>query len=54
MGVVLFTRRRDLRGLKEPNLSGQTLLLLKVKYLGLILDEGLTWKTQLTNVTNKA
>jgi hypothetical protein len=26
----------------------------EVKYLGLILDKGLTWKAQLRNVMNKA
>jgi hypothetical protein len=28
MVIVPFTRKRDLRGLKEPNLSGQTLQLI--------------------------
>jgi len=53
--IVPFTRERDLRGLKEPTLSGHTLqLTTEVKYLGIILDKGLTWKTQLKNMTNKA
>jgi hypothetical protein len=43
MVIVPFTRKRDLRGLKEPTLSRHTLqLTTKVKYLGLILDKGLT------------
>jgi hypothetical protein len=55
MVVVPFTRKRDLRGLKERTLSGHKLqLATEVKYLGLTLDKGLTWKTQLGNVINKA
>jgi hypothetical protein len=55
MVIVPFTRQTDLRGLKEPTLSGHTLqLTTEVKYLGLILDKGLTWKAQLKNVMNKA
>jgi hypothetical protein len=55
MVTELFTRKRDLRGLQEPNLLAQTLQpTAKVKYLGLILDKGLTWKAQLDNMTNKA
>jgi hypothetical protein len=43
MVIVPFTWRRDLRGLKEPTLSGHTLqLITEVKYLALILDKGLT------------
>jgi hypothetical protein len=46
--VVPFTRKRDLRGLKEQTLSGHKLqLATEVKYLGLTLYKGLTWKTQL-------
>jgi hypothetical protein len=53
--IVTFTQKRDLRDLKKPTLSGHTLqLTTKVKYLGLILDKGLTWKAQLKNVMNKA
>jgi hypothetical protein len=48
---VPFTQKRDLRGLKEPNLSGHTLqLTTEVRYLGLILDKGLMGKAQLNNV----
>jgi hypothetical protein len=53
--VVPFTKKRDLRGLKEPTLSGHKLqLATEVKYLGLTLDKESTWKTQLGNVINKA
>jgi hypothetical protein len=46
---------RDLRGLKEPTLSGHKLhLATEVKYLELTLDKGLTWKAQLGNLINKA
>jgi hypothetical protein len=55
MLIVPFTRKRDLRGLKESTLSGHTLQLTTVvKYLGLILDKGLIWKEQLKNVMKKA
>jgi len=55
MVIVPFTRKRDLRGLKEPTVSGHALQLpAEVKYLGPILDKGLTWKAQLENVINKA
>jgi hypothetical protein len=55
MVVVPVTRNRDLRRLKEPTLSGHKLqLATEVKYHGLTLDKGLTWKTQLGNVINKA
>jgi hypothetical protein len=55
MVVVLFTRKRDLRGLKEPTFSGQTFkLTTEVKYLGLILDKELPRKVQLKNVMNMA
>jgi hypothetical protein len=50
-----FTRKRDLRGLKEPTLSGHKLQLYsEVRYLRLVLDKGLTWKAQLENAMNKA
>jgi hypothetical protein len=40
-----FTQNRDSRSLKEPTLSRHTLqLTTEVKYLGLFLDKGLTWK----------
>jgi hypothetical protein len=55
MVIVPFTQKRDLRSLKEPTLSGHTLqLTTEVKYLGLILNKGLTRKAQLQNVMNMA
>lgn len=54
MLIVSLTRKRDLRGLKEPTLSGHTQqLTTKVIYLGLILDERLTWKAELKDEMNK-
>jgi Reverse transcriptase (RNA-dependent DNA polymerase). len=41
--IVTFTRKRDLRSLEQPTLFGRTLqLTTEFKYLGLILDKGLT------------
>jgi hypothetical protein len=55
MMIVPFTRKRYLRGLKEPTLLGHTMqLTTEVKYLGITLYKGLTWKTQPKNMTNKA
>jgi hypothetical protein len=55
MVIVPLTRKRDLRCLKEPTFSRQKLqLTAEVKYFGLTLDKGLTRKTQLENVTDKA
>lgn len=55
MIILPFTQKKNLRGLKEPTLSGHTWQLTnEVKQLGLILDKGLTWKAQLKNVVNKA
>lgn len=46
---------RDLRGLKEPTLSGYTLqMTTQIKYLGLILEKELIWKGTVENVINKA
>jgi hypothetical protein len=52
--TVPFTRKRDLRGIKEPTLSRHKLhVATEVKYLGVTLDKKLTWKTQLGNVIKK-
>jgi len=52
---VPFTSKRDLMDLKKQTLSGHMLqLTIEVKYLGLILHRGLTWKAQQKNVMNKA
>ena len=54
MVIVPFNQKRDLSSLKGTTHSGYTLqLTTDVKYLGLILDKGLTWKAQLKNVMNK-
>jgi len=46
--TVPFRRKRDLRGLKKPTLSGHKLqLITDVKYRGLNLDKGLTQMEQL-------
>jgi hypothetical protein len=51
--IVPFSQKRHLRGLNEPTLSGLTLLLTaKVRYLGLLLDKGLTCKAQMKKVMN--
>jgi hypothetical protein len=53
--VIPFTRRRNINGLKEPILFGEKIQLSsEVKYLGITLDKGLTWKKQLDKVINKA
>jgi hypothetical protein len=55
MMILPFTQKGDLRGLKKPTPSRHSLqLTTEVRYLGLILDKGLTWKAQLRNVMNKA
>jgi hypothetical protein len=55
MMIEPLTWKRDFRGLKEPTSCGHTLQLTsEVKYLGLFLDKGLTWKAQLTNVMKEA
>jgi hypothetical protein len=53
--TIPFTKKRNIRGLKGPILFNNTIQLSsEVKYLGLILDKGLTWKKQLDSVINKA
>jgi hypothetical protein len=43
--VIPFTRRRNIKGLKEPVLFGKKIQLSsEFKYLGITLDKGLTWK----------
>lgn len=52
--IIRFTRKRGIRVVKELALSGHTLqLTTEVRYLGLILNRGLTRKTKLKNVMNK-
>jgi hypothetical protein len=53
--IISFTRKGNIKGLKKPTLFNKTLQLpSEVKYLGLMLGKGLTWKRQLDRVTNKA
>jgi hypothetical protein len=54
MVTISFTKKRDLRGLKKPALSGHKQLTTEVKYPGLISNKRLTWKTLLENIMNKA
>jgi hypothetical protein len=43
--IIPFTRKRNTKGLKTPILFNKTIQLSsEVKYLGLTLDKGLTWK----------
>jgi hypothetical protein len=53
--AIPFTSRRNLKGLKEPVLFVEKIQLSnEVKYLGITLDKGLTWKKQLDKVIDKA
>lgn len=53
--IVPFTRRRKLDGLEPPTLFGTTIPFSKeVKYLGVILDQKLTWNSHLNYITQKA
>jgi hypothetical protein len=55
MVILPPTQKRYLRRLKEPTLSGYTMQpTTKVKYLGLALGKGMTWKTQMKNAMTKA
>jgi hypothetical protein len=50
-----FTRKRNIKGLKETILFGKRIQLSsEVKYLGITLDKGPTWKKQLDKVIDKA
>jgi hypothetical protein len=53
--IVLFTRKRAIKSLREPTLFNKTIQFSDgVKYLDLVLDKELTWKGQLDKVINKA
>jgi hypothetical protein len=53
--IIPFTRKREIKGLKEPILFNKTIQLSnEVKYLGITLDKGMTWKKQLDKAINKA
>jgi len=54
-GLVLFTTRRKVSVFGMPVLFGKRLVLAdKVKYLGVILDKGLTWKEHRAERVSKA
>jgi hypothetical protein len=53
--IINFTRKRNIKGLKKPILFSKTIQISgEVKYLGITLDEGLTWEEQLNKVISKA
>nr|XP_022902690.1 uncharacterized protein LOC111415306 [Onthophagus taurus] len=53
--MVLFTRKRNIGNPRLPTLAKIPLKLsTEVKYLGLIIDSKLTWKSHLDNRVNKA
>jgi hypothetical protein len=55
MIVIPFTRKRNFKGFKEAVVFGNRIQLSsEVKYLGITLNKGLTWKKQLEKVTDKA
>jgi hypothetical protein len=55
MVVIPFTRKRNVKDLKEPVLFSKMIQLSsEVKYLRLTLDKGQTWKKQLDKVIDKA
>jgi hypothetical protein len=53
--IIPFTRKTDIRKLMEPTLFSNTIQLSnEVKYLGPMLDKGLTCKKELDKVANMA
>jgi hypothetical protein len=55
MVIIPFTRKRDIKGLKEPILFSKTIQICsEVKDLGITLDKGLTWKKTAINKAYKA
>jgi hypothetical protein len=53
--VVPFTMKRNIKGLREPNLFNKRIQLSsEIKYLGVTLDKALTWKKQMDKAINKA
>jgi hypothetical protein len=55
MVIMPFTRKRNVKVLKKPILFSKMIQLSsEVKYLGLTLEKGLTWKKWPDKVINKA
>jgi hypothetical protein len=55
MIIIPFTRQRNIKARKEPTLLNKTIQLSsEAKYLGLMLDKGLTWKKHLDKVISMA
>jgi hypothetical protein len=55
MVIIPFTRKREIKGLKEPSLFSKRIQLSsEVKYLGIKLDKELIWRKQLYKAINKA
>jgi hypothetical protein len=52
MVIIPFTRKRNIKGLKEPILFSKMIQLsTEIRYLGLTLDKGLTWKSSWTRLS---
>jgi hypothetical protein len=52
--IIPFTRKREIKGLKEPILFNKIIhLSSELEYLRMTLDEGLTWKQKQDKAINK-
>jgi hypothetical protein len=53
--IISFTRKRNIKVLKEPTFFWRTILLSsEFKYLGITQGRGLTWKKQMNKVINRS